>query len=239
MAIHCVFGLPGAGKTTYLTMLGSRCIAGKSPGMGIPVHSKVFSNFELAGAYKLDFDTLGIYLYEDALILIDEIMLLADSRNFKDFPESLKYFFSHHRKFNCTVVYCSQSWQNMDKRIRELTDHYFLLTRGKVLDCFSICKPIVHKFNVENMSIVDGYELGAPVTWVWCYRPRYYSMFDTYFGVRDLPTLEWQLWADAPKKEKLWKRLTDWEKSPVLRLLRRIYDATHTKQPEAAIASSD
>ena len=221
MAIHCVFGLPGVGKTTFLTMLGSRCIAGKPPGMGIPVHSKVLSNFELAGAYKLDFETLGIYLYEDALILIDEIMLLADSRNFKEFPESLKYLFSHHRKYNLTIVYCSQSWQNMDKRIRELTDHYFLLSRGKVLDCFSICKPIVHHFDVENMSIVDGYELGAPLTWCWCYRPRYYAMFDTYFGVRDLPTIELEEWAPAPVHVPLWKRLTAWETSPVLQLLHK------------------
>ena len=212
MSIYAVFGLPGAGKTTFLTKLGARCLCGKSS-LGIPAHSKVYSNFELAGAYKLDFESLGIFLYDDALILIDEIMLLADSRNFKDFPENLKYLFSHHRKYNLDIVYCSQSWKNMDLRIRELTDQYFLLERGKVLDQFSYCKPIRHLFGVENGSIADTYTLAAPVQWFAVYRPKYYRMFDS-FERRSLPPLEdVDLWAPAPPSPSLWQRLTDWPAS--------------------------
>lgn len=206
MAIYCIFGLPGAGKTTMLTRIGLRCLAGKST-MGIPAHDRVYSNFELAGAYKLDFDTLGLFKYVDSLILIDEIMLLADSRNYKNFDEHLKYFFSHHRKMGVDVVYCSQSWENMDKRIRELTDKYYFLERGKLLDSFSFCKPIKHTFGVVCGKIVDSYTLGAPVTWSPCYRPRYYAHFDTYFGLRDLPPIDSELWAPAAPRVTFRERI--------------------------------
>ena len=210
MAIYCIFGLPGAGKTTFLTKLACRCLAGKST-MGIPAHPRVFSNFEIPGAYKLDFETLGKFQYHDSLLLIDEIMLLADSRNYKNFDEDLKYFFSHHRKMGVDICYCSQSWENMDKRIRELTDRYFLLERGKLFDSWSFCKPIKHVFGVGCGKIIDTYELAAPLQWSPVYRPRYYRMFDTCFGVRDLPPVSLSLWAAPLPRLPLWQRLTAWE----------------------------
>ena len=56
-----VFGLPGAGKTTFLTKYAQRCLAGKSF-LRTPPHSRVFTNFMCAGCYKFDFDDL---VYQD------------------------------------------------------------------------------------------------------------------------------------------------------------------------------
>ena len=55
MAVIGVFGLPGMGKTSFLTKVAQLNLRGKSY-MGIPVHEKVFTNFECAGCYKLDFN---------------------------------------------------------------------------------------------------------------------------------------------------------------------------------------
>lgn len=178
MAVIGVFGLPGMGKTSFLTKCAQTNLRGKSF-MGLPVHGKVFTNFECAGCLKLDFDKLGIYHFEDSLILIDEIMLLADSRDFKTFPAHLKYFFSHHRHFNCTVLYCSQYWTDCDKRIRGVTDRYYLITCSAFLPV-SYIKPILRHFDVAQGTIFDGYTLGPPITWKFVWRPRWYQYFDSY-----------------------------------------------------------
>lgn len=193
-----VFGLPGMGKTSFLTKCAQMCLQGKSF-MHLPFHSHVFTNFECQGAYKLEFDKLGIYHYEDALILIDEIMLLADSRDFKSFPEHLKYFFSHHRHFNCTVLYCSQYWTDCDKRIRGVTDRYYLITKSNFLPVTYI-KPIIRDFGVERGEIVDGYTLGAPVTWSFVWRPRWYKYFDSFTQRQLQPIPELELWEFEPTK---------------------------------------
>ena len=123
-----VFGLPGAGKTTFLASAAQHLLNGKKF-LGLSPSKVVFTNFYCKGCYKLDFDKLGIYNFSDCNILIDEIMLLADTRNFKTFPESLKRFFSQHRKtlgdgHGC--LWCSQYYDDCDKKIR------FHLTKNRL-----------------------------------------------------------------------------------------------------------
>ena len=55
-----VFGLPGMGKTTFLTKCARKALNGKSF-MGIKPHSKVFTNFASPGCYKLDFNKVLEY----------------------------------------------------------------------------------------------------------------------------------------------------------------------------------
>lgn len=194
-----VFGLPGQGKTSFLTKVAQLNLRGKSF-MGIPVHDRVFTNFECKGCYKLDFDKLGIYHYENALILIDEIMLLADSRDFKTFPEHLKYFFSHHRHFGCTVLFCSQYWSDCDKRIRGVTDRYYLISASSFFPV-SYIKPIIRDFTVDHGVITDGYNLAPPISWKFVYRPHWYTFFDSYTQrtLKPLEALElWEFPDDLP-----------------------------------------
>ena len=78
--IEAVFGLPRSGKSTYLAYL-----AKKAQRKGI----KVYSNYYIDGCYTLDFENLGKYDYSDCLMLIDEISLLADSRDWKQFNSDI------------------------------------------------------------------------------------------------------------------------------------------------------
>lgn len=187
-----VFGLPGMGKTTLLTKLARKCNNGKTY-MGIPPHSRVFTNFECAGCYQLDFNALGVYHFEDALILIDEIMLCADSRDFKSFPPQLKYFFSHHRHFNCDVVWCSQYYDDCDKKIRVLTQRFYLLEKSAWLP-FSYAKPIERFLGVEGAKMVDAFELAPFPRWAFVWRPHYYEAFDSFVQKELPPIRELKLW---------------------------------------------
>ena len=174
-----VFGLPGAGKTTFLTKCAYKWTHGKKF-MGIPPADIVLTNFDCPNCYKLDFDSLGKFNFHHMNILIDEIMLFADCRNFKTFSEDLKAFFALHRRSHVNVVWCSQSYRDCDIKIRNLTEKFFLLECGKILSMFSFAKPIYHVMNVKSDEIQDRYILGAPLEWVPVFRPRYYSMFDSY-----------------------------------------------------------
>ena len=114
-----VFGLPGAGKSTFLTWLILRALNDKPLYIGhlsfkrpigeVRHYKRVFSNIPIDGTYKLDFDHLGKYDFSDSLIVIDEIGTLCDSRKWKDFDDGLRDFMSLHRHYNCTLVYCSQA----------------------------------------------------------------------------------------------------------------------------------
>ena len=111
-----IFGLPGSGKSLLLGLIADRAVKGKSinyKSLNIGrcrSYETVYTNFPFNGACKLDFESLGHSDYRDCLILIDEIMMLADSRNFKNFGDNLKFFFSMHRHFNIDLVYASQEW---------------------------------------------------------------------------------------------------------------------------------
>lgn len=192
-----VVGLPGSGKTTFLTKCAYKWTHGKTF-MGIPPADVVFTNFQCPGCYKLDFDKLGLYNFCNCNIIIDEIMLLADTRNFKTFPEHLKAFFALHRRSRTNCLWASQYWDDCDKKIRVLTERFYLLERGKILKSFSFVKPIYRAMGVDNKHMTDKYVLGAPLEWFWVYRPRYYSMFDSYESrLHELPPVELIPW-DTP-----------------------------------------
>lgn len=182
-----VFGLPGMGKTTMLTAAAQHSLNGRSF-LGLPAHDKVYTNFECPGCYRLDFDKLGKYKFENALIIIDEIMLYADSRDFKSFSDDLKYFFSHQRHVNLDILWCSQMYDDCDKKIRGLTDHYYLLEKMSILP-ISIVKPILRKLGAMNNKFCDTIYMGAPISWTFIWRPKYYKMFDS-FTYKDLPPVD-------------------------------------------------
>lgn len=196
-----VFGLPGMGKTTFLTKCARKALNGKSY-MGVKPHSKVFTNFASPGCYKLDFDKLGVFHYSDCLFLIDEIMLLADCRDFKNFTPELKEFFCMHRHSHNDIVWCSQNYRDVDLKVRNLTQKYYLLEKSSILPV-SYVKPITHVLGVEKGEISDTYELAAPISWKFVWRPKYYQYFDSFVS-KELPPPELEMWdtyTPEPKRE--------------------------------------
>ena len=89
--IQGYFGLPGSGKTTFLTMLAQKEL--RKIRKNKSVYDKVLTNFYCDGCYKIDYKDLGHYSIENSLILLDEITLDADSRDFKQFDKFHKSFF--------------------------------------------------------------------------------------------------------------------------------------------------
>lgn len=94
--IQIIFGLPRSGKTTLLTAIAHKANLGKRLKFGSLVfgsgvnYERVYTNFACSHCFQLGFEALGKVNYHDCLILIDEVSLLCDSRNYKTFKLSLK-----------------------------------------------------------------------------------------------------------------------------------------------------
>lgn len=192
--INGLFGLPGAGKTLHLAYIADRAIHKKSMSFGfLGVHrfsninrkkhpyDRVYTTFPMVGAYKLDYETFGKQHYDNSLLVIDEIMMFSDSRDFKSFTPELKFFWSQHRHFGCDIVYASQSYDDMDKKIRNLTDSYYYIDSYPI---FSISKPIRASFDIKDGQIRQGFEFAHWLFNFWYVRKWRYKLVDTNFSVK-------------------------------------------------------
>ena len=198
------FGLPGVGKTSFLAKIAylenRRIRKGKSK------YKQVYTNFFCEGCYRLNFRDLGLYDFSDSLILIDEITLEADSRDFKSFTQQLKEFFMLHRHYGCDIVYFTQQYDGLDKKIRDLT---FDLWHVRKLGPFTMARRIYRclDINSESHEIVQGYRFPGFFESVlslffpslfrirrWCFRPRYYRYFDSW-DCPELPVYQRLPWS--------------------------------------------
>lgn len=182
--ISGVFGLPGSGKSLFLGLIAHRAVNNKTINFrglnlgSLKRYKYVYTNFFCKGCYKLDYNKLGVVNYSDCLILVDEIMLLSDSRDYKKFTDSLKFFYAEHRKSNCDFVYASQSYDDVDKKIRNRTQQLYYVDSWFLY--FSRVRRIVNYFDVSNGKINEGYIYAPPITDFHFWRPFHYANIDSY-----------------------------------------------------------
>lgn len=194
------FGLPGCGKSTFLTMMARKELRRIQNGKSKYKH--VLTNFYCEGCESIDYRVLGHYEIRDSLILLDEITLDADSRNFKQFDSFHKHFFLMHRHYGCDIVYFTQQYDGVDKKIRDITVDLFFVRR---LGPFSIAKRIwrILDINEQTKEIVQGYrfsnffELLFMFPFKFCFRPRWYKYFDSYCVPLGLPEYKYPRWISA------------------------------------------
>ena len=191
------FGLPGSGKTTFLTMLAQKELIKMQKGKSCYKH--VLTNFYCYGCEKIDYKDLGSYEIEDSLILLDELTLDADSRNFKQFDEAHKKFFLLHRHYGCDVIYFTQQYDGIDKKIRDITQELYFV---KKIFCFSHAKKIFRILDINEMTkeIVNGYRFSKLFDILfnkcskWCFRPKWYKYFDSWERITGLKEMNYQRW---------------------------------------------
>lgn len=191
--IYEVFGLPRAGKTTFLTMLAQRALACKGSPLCRKDYKEVYTNFYCKGAKQIDFDSLPYFDFSDCLIIIDEISLYADNRKYKNFTDELLYFFKLHGHYKLDLVWASQSMNDADKKIRDVTDKIFYLKPAPLLGSFfSSYSLIQHCLDFNNRQVQDCYDL-VPLSGRIFLRNKYYKYFDSY-SHKDLPSYKSEVW---------------------------------------------
>lgn len=186
--LYMVFGKKGSGKTTLMVKLSIRY---RKKGW------RVYSDREIPGCYRFDTADFGkIQFPPNSLILIDEVGLVWDNRNFKSFPEHVKRYFKYQRQYRNVVYLFSQSF-DVDKKIRDLTDHLYIVTN--VFNCFSVARRVTKKVTIVHADrsaqgesrIADDYDLDplflAPFGSV---RLTYIPKYVHYFKSFDPPLLD-------------------------------------------------
>lgn len=113
-----VFGKKGSGKTTYLCKLAQDYIAKGRP---------VYTTENIPGTYHIDARDVGFVQFpEESVLLIDEVGMIWDNRDYKNFKNEVRDYFKLQRHYHHTVYLFSQTF-DIDLKLRNLTDRMYML----------------------------------------------------------------------------------------------------------------
>jgi len=181
--LYIYFGVPGAGKSTYAAYITKKVL--KKGG-------NVWSNFPIVGAMKLNpIDDIGKNMISDGHVIIDEAGCEYNNRDFKSFSKDSTYFYKHHRHYRTTIHLFSQGFDDMDKKLRTLATHLFVMKKSIIPFCISRYQ-IAKKVGINELTkeICDEhFKVPFSTRWVFC--PVLWDMFDTY-SANELPEKEWE-----------------------------------------------
>ena len=114
----------------------------------------------------------------------------ADNREYKTFSKELRDFFILHRHLGCDIIYVTQNYENVDKKIRDLTAELWYMSKSVLpfLNQFTISKRIYRQININEHTseLTLGYRFCNLIeAWfttnkeiVW--RKKYYKYFDSF-----------------------------------------------------------
>ena len=186
MAIIGYFGVPGAGKSTLLVKLARKELKRRKKR-----YKHIYTiNIDIVGCKRITKEIFENYKLENSLILWDEITLDYDNRDFKAFTQNAKESFTLHRHFGNDIIYVTQNYENVDKKIRDLTLELWYMSKSVVplLKQFTISKRIYRQINInENTSdLTLGYRFSNFLERLFVsnanivYRKKYYKYFDSF-----------------------------------------------------------
>ena len=196
--IKCYFGVPGCGKTTNLVKIGRKELKRIKKR-----YKEIFTiNFECVGCIPIKFDDLKEFKFNNALILIDEITMDADNRNFKTFPKEIRDFFILHRHLGVDIIYATQNYENVDKKIRDLTSELWYMSKSVVpiIRQFTTSKRIYRNININEYTsdLTLGYRFCSFIEMIFAsnmeitWRKKYYKYYDSWdeLSLKERPIYE-------------------------------------------------
>ena len=158
-------------------------------------YQHVYGNvrMNIPGYTYIDNDCIGRYDLHNALILIDEATLFADSRAYKEFGKDKISYFLEHRHFKVYIFLFTQQWDGVDRKIRVITDRVYYVYKGRFLGLwwtsyyripYGIIIPDPKKDQQKLGEIIQGYckpnFFVRLIAGKRIYRPRYYKYFDSF-----------------------------------------------------------
>lgn len=175
-----VFGKKGSGKTTFLTKVAINEIKN---------NKTVYSTIDIPGTRKFDVNDLGLSIFPiNSVILIDEVGMIWDNRDFKNFKTHVRDYFKFQRQYKNKVYLFSQTF-DVDLKLRNLTDEMYLLTNK--FRVFSVARRINKNITIQKAEegtgrasqLVDNYEfvpLLSPNSIIITFIPRWIPYFNSY-----------------------------------------------------------
>ena len=158
----------------------------------------MYSTVRVPGTTLISYEDIGFRQFPpESVILIDEVGMIWDNRNYKMFKPEVRDWFKLQRHYRNTVYLFSQTF-DIDIKLRNLTDDMYLL-RG-FANVYSICRKIRRNIFVVSATaesesrIADNLEF-VPVwltlfgarSLILTYIPNWVRYFDSYEAPALLP----------------------------------------------------
>lgn len=187
--LYLVFGKKGSGKSTYLVKIAQQHIK-----RGWVVYTNMEELF-MPGVRHFEIQHLGDFVPESrSLLILDEVGMIWDNRDYKLFKSSVRDFFKLQRHYHVKVYMASQTF-DVDKKIRDLTDGMFLhQCYGRV---FTVGKRITRKVVLTQSTSEAESRISEDLVmlpfwdWTYTYIPKWSKYFDSH-SIPDKPHLEYR-----------------------------------------------
>ena len=174
----------------------------------------VYSTEPIPGTYKINYEDIGYKQFpEHSCIIVDEVGMIWDNRNFKNFKPEVRDFFKLQRHYKCCLILASQTF-DVDKKIRDLADEMYLVKKS--FRVFSYAKRILRqtvlvKSTAEAPAKIDEDLVFDSLLLFWAgsrklsFIPKWSAWFDSFAApqLADLPDEVVPLRDDLIKRRKL------------------------------------
>ena len=200
-----IFGKKGSGKSTLLTRLAYKYIK-----QGRIVYSN--TPLYIDGVRLFDTDDIGKFTFPPySIVFIDEVGMIWDNREFKNFRNDVRDWFKLQRHHRVTVYLFSQTF-DIDLKLRNLTDLMYMCTCH--FNVISIARRVNRKLVIVEPTgdsegrITDGYVLQPLIlqffgmksmyfTWI----PKYKKFFKSDIIEKVLPEIDYREYHIQEEKE--------------------------------------
>lgn len=195
-----VFGKKGSGKSTFMT---------KTAIQQLRKGRVVYSTVDIPGTRLFDVEQVGRCNFpEQSIVLIDEVGMIWDNRQYKNFRTDVRDWFKLQRHNKVTVYLFSQTF-DVDVKLRNLTDAMYLINCH--FSVFSVARKIKRGIVIVNPDgqsearIADSLEFVSPLlslfgarslifTWI----PNWTKYFDS-FDLPEKPPIEFEQLCPYPQ----------------------------------------
>lgn len=210
-----IFGKKGSGKSTLLSKYAFQYL---SKGWN------VYATEPIPGTCYISYEDIGFKQFPpNSCIIVDEVGMIWDNRNFKNFKPEVRDFFKLQRHYKCCVILASQTF-DVDKKIRDLADEMYLVKKS--FRVFSYAKRILRqtvlvKASAEAPSKIDENLVFDSILLFWAgsrkfsFIPKWSAWFDSFSA----PKLQDSEDSFVPLREDLIKKR--YVKKSLLRKKRR------------------
>lgn len=173
--LYFIFGKKGSGKSTLMTKIAIKYIKqGK----------KVYANYYIPNTYTYNPKDMSTFTFDsDSVVLLDEIGLEFNCRDWAKFPVGVREIFKLQRKYHF-IMYCNSQSFDIDKQIRDLADQLYICKC--YFNILSIARPIIKVQGVFNNEengmgeIGEAYRYDFIFNSIFTFIPRYSVFFDSF-----------------------------------------------------------
>lgn len=196
--LYLVFGKKGSGKSTYLVKLARKHLK-----KGWIVYTNMEELF-MPGVRHFEIKHLGDFVPEaHSLLLLDEVGMIWDNRDYKTFKPQVRDFFKLQRHYHVKVYMASQTF-DVDKKLRDLCDGMYL--HSNFARVFTLGKRITRKVVITESTseaesrISEDLKICPFWEWTLTYIPRWAKFFDSH-AIPDKPHLRYSTDSLTPALE--------------------------------------